>query len=271
MARFDFITAAAQAYEFFWKEKSYLLRMAMPMLFVNVACTFAVILFVKDGNPLREGIFMMPSYMVEAVYIVCLVRFIAYKEPIFSIWHPIPMPQDFVPIQNAYRGGYPVLQCFKAAVIVFILITLFNHVLEYAAYITPSPTDDMMKNPEFIRGKVAGIVFWTVFILYVFRFCFLYVGLSLGCRIRLFATSTAGFLNAVRMIICIALCTVPLLMFFAACLGGVRGLFIESSAAYIIADTVFSSFLFIILNINMVAAMTYGLEKMISDSVTKRS
>lgn len=271
MARFDFITAAAQAYEFFWKEKSYLLRMAIPVLFVNVACAFAVLLFVKDGNPLREGIFMMPSHVVEAVYIVCLVRFIAYKEPIFSIWKPVPLPQDFVPIQNAYRGGYSVAQSFKSGAIIYVLLCMLDYVFGYAVYITPVPSDDMMKNPDFIGGQIVGMALWMFFILYLFRFLFLYIPFSLGCSPGVFARVTRGGVNALRMVVCAVLCTVPLFMFLATCIVVLKGGFAEQSALYIIVDTVCMSFLGLVLIINVVTAMTYGLEKMISDSVTKRS
>ncbi len=272
MARFDFIRAGAQAYEFVWRERIYLFRMAVPVLFVKIACLFAVFLFVQDGQILREGLFLMPSYIVEAIFAVYLIRLVAYGEPILSLGHPVPISQEFKPIRAASCGRYSRGQAMKSGVVVYILISLFYHVVAFSGGDgPPPPTPEQLQDPAYAFGSVLSIPIACIILIAIARFFFAYVPFALGYSFPVFLQATGVWLNSMRLVIGLILCIVPSMMFMAACLGIVSGVFVEGSAGYIIVDAVGVSLILVVSLCLMNVYMTYGLEKMLSDSVTKHS
>ena len=83
MASFDFVDVAAKAYEFMWKERSYIARVAVPVILVKLVCVITVYIFGYQEKFLLSGIIMIPGFVLEAILAIGLIRYVLYREPIF--------------------------------------------------------------------------------------------------------------------------------------------------------------------------------------------
>ena len=65
MASFDFVECTAKAYRFVWARRQEVLELSALMLAVKIVSFVGFIVFGLDENFLRQGLLLIPVYMLE--------------------------------------------------------------------------------------------------------------------------------------------------------------------------------------------------------------
>ena len=209
MASFDFIEAAAKGYEFSWYERSYLFRAAIPVILVKLVCVLVIhILQIEDQN-LLNGLVALPAHVLEAIFIISVIRFIAFREPLFEFSRVIgrgappeidregkpAMSDESVKSAKATSSG---AEMFKAGVAMYLLIRIMQLgfvgvLLDYSKTIdpnvpVPAPEQNIMNAMIFLA--LTGAVLWA------FRLLWLYIPLAMGYTVRGFLVRIKGMMSS---------------------------------------------------------------------------
>lgn len=271
MASFDFIEASTKGYDFVWRERSYLARVAVPVLFVKVACLLAVVVFGAQEQYLRQGLILIPGHIVEAIFVIGLIRYVLYIEPIFIWGKLVPMPEsDTKPVP--YHGFMSKKKCMQGGLAMYLLIKIIaigiaGGMLDYAQSIQDIPP----AHAEPVSQGVALIIMLGVLasIVWVFRLFWLYIPVAMGYSFVGFLKRIAGVKNSVCMVATWFVCFLPLMVFLVAVIQFFTGILVDGSAMHIIATSVFEGIAEIIMLSVQVVAMTYGISSIFSNSAPK--
>lgn len=272
MASFDFIEAAVKGYEFVWRERKYLARVAFPVVFVKVACLFAVISFGVQNMYMLQGLVLFPGYVVEALFMIGLIRYALYGENIF-IWG-----RSF-PSENPPKSSIPMVgrltraQCVQAGVAVYLLMIVFvlsftGSIMDYA--------ETLEKNMESGGGTaiptvLGGIIVMSIlaFGIWSFRLFWLYIPIAIGVSISGFLRVIKGLESSVYMIGTWLMCFLPPLVLFGVGMQLIVSIFPEGSEGFIILSSVFRAITDLVVTAIQVAAMTYGFTEILFGSDKK--
>lgn len=270
MASFDFIEASSKALEFVWDKKAYLARVAVPVVYVKVACLLMVfVMHAQDAN-LLIGLITAPGVVLEALFVVGVLRFYLYNESIFIWGKVIPVPEGRENVKP-YRGPLTRLKSIQSAIAIYLLIKViltalmgatldFGNVVEAnrAAAVGPSPeTGDPTLAVFFIVALFIALVVWA------FRFMWLFIPPTMGLSVRAVLNHIRGIESSVFMVAAWMTCVIPVGMLMVMSLGMGVAIFGEKTPATIVLSAVLQSgFEVIILAVSAIA-MTYGFREMI--------
>lgn len=268
MASFDFINAASKGYEFIWCERKYLTRVVIPVFFVKLACLFAVFAIGAQDNYLRQGLISMPGFVVEAIFIIGLIRYFLYKEPIFIWGKLVPPPLSDVK-QAAYNGFMSKKQCMQGAIALYLLmrvtevfllgITMDNMPDSPAVAL---PEEDIVK----LSPAMTSLIMFSFLIIFTwsFKLFWLFIPTASGYPISYYLKKMPGLRGSVGMLATWILCSLPLMTLFSAVLQLVAGDGAEDGAINIILTSVIKIMSEIVIISVQVTAMTYGINKILS-------
>jgi magnesium-transporting ATPase (P-type) len=243
MASFDFVDVAAKGYEFCWKQRGYLARLAFPVVFVKIACLLTVVLLHAQDNILRKELLLMPAYFVEAVFLCGLVRYILYKEPIAMIgcMAKPSKDNDFSPLRTTSQGSWNRNQCLQAGIVFFLLFKIISAVWQWIN----TAVQSIENNPEIIQSVpptgfnamlallILGVLVW--FLLWLVRFAWLFVSVAQGYSVKAYVQIVRDFKIPLFIIATMLLCFVPFSVLFENLKTGVISVFEGQNALQILS------------------------------------
>lgn len=268
MASFDFIEASAKGYSFTWQERGYLARVALPVLFVKTVCLLGVFVLGLQEQYVRQGLVLMPGHIVEAVFVVGLIRYALYREAMFIWGKSVPVPptdEKYAP----YQGWLNRKQCVQGGIVMYVLLKVIiigisagildNLVVPGGAM--PMPADEPVLPP-----LLGAVVLFSLLIAFtwVFRLVWLYIPIVMGIPLREFLKRISGLQSSVYMIATWLICFLPLIVVLVVGIQIFSGLLTNGSAAYILVRSMLEGAAELVIISVQVVAMTYGFTAMLS-------
>ena len=240
MASLDFIENSSKGYAFIWHNRAYIFQNAIPVVFIKVLCILTIYVFGVAGNPLREGIFLLSSHALEAFFIIRLIRFYLYHEPIHIWGKIIPVPQNivmetkkqapFLDRKIAIQAGVAIYLLTKIGLGFLIGIMAINVPNEYQAISEPS-----------LEKALLSLVMLTG-ILWSLRLLWLFVPAGMGFRPTDFLRKINGIVNSLYFIGVLIICSIPLLLLYSFGINILESLFGQASAINIILSSILQAF-----------------------------
>ena len=266
MASFDFIDAAAKGYEITWRDRAYLARVAVPVLFVKVACFLAIFVLGAQEHFLRQGLISMPGFVVEAIFVAGLIRYVLYREPIFIWGRAVPMPEtDDKPYP--YHGAMSRNRCIQAGIATYLLLKVilggFSAVV-LDNYSPLTPTDGAPTEGEaevsLLYSLIDSFVMFGAIVLFVwsFRLLWIYIPISMGVSFSDYLKKMTGMKSSLYMMATWFICFLPLIILFVSVIQLFTGLMLEGSFTFIFVKAILEGLAEIILICVPVIAMTHG-------------
>ncbi len=285
MASFDFIDASSRGYAFIWKERGYLARVAIPVLFVKIVCLLCVFVLGFQEQFARQGFVLLPSHILEAVFVVGLIRYALYREAIFIWGKMVPVPstdQKYEP----YKGEMSRKQCVQGGIVMYVLLMVIFLGVTSIAYestkgsmnmdvppisVESSESSDAAALPASAEGNglsslVNAAVLFAIIATFVwaFRFFWLYIPIAMGVSLRGFLKRVSGMQISIFMIATALVCFLPLIVFFMISMQMFSGVFADGSAGNILVRAILESVAGLTILSVQVVAMTYGFVEILS-------
>ncbi len=278
MASFDFIDISAKGYEFAWKNKSYLARVAIPVIFIKIVCLLAIFVLGAQEMYLRQGLISVPSFVIEAVFVIGLIRYIVYKEPILIWGKRVPAP-EYEGIPAVYNGVMLKKQSMQGGIAIYLLMCIIESAMsgwqqEFTAAkmlesqpekLSPQLPMDVM-DAQSISPVVSLFVMLLslVIIIWTFRFFWLFIPVAMGYSFSDFLKRTFVFKTSISMIATWFVCSLPLILLYAIILQVFTGGFSEGSAESIIIQALLQTMAELAIIVVQVSAMTFGIVHILS-------
>ena len=282
MASFDFIDASSRGYAFIWEERGYLARVAIPVLFVKIVCLLCVFVLGLQDQFARQGFVLLPSHILEAVFVVGLIRYALYREAIFIWGKMVPVPptdQKYEP----YKGVMSRKQCVQGGIVMYVLLMVIFLGMTSIAYestkgsvnmdvpqISVGPSE-VAALPAPVEGNGlssltnAAVLFAIIAtFVWVFRFFWLYIPIAMGISLRGFLKRISGMQSSIFMIATALVCFLPLIVFFMISMQIFSGIFADGSAGNILVRAILESVAGLTILSVQVVAMTYGFVEILS-------
>ncbi len=180
----------------------------MPFL-VKTGSFAAVLLLGLEANILRQGLLLLPSYFIEALWVVIVIRMAMFGERFDRI--------------AAGQGQIDenVKRAIMGAALIYVLTKLITYFLSgtmmMAREIEKSP---MMPEPN--GAPFLSLIMIIVFMVWAFRFLWLYVPVATGMTVRRFLEIIRPFVSSIYLIALWMLCSIPI----SAILLGIAQLFL---------------------------------------------
>jgi len=266
MASFDFVDAAAKGYEFLWRERRYVSRVVIPVIFVKVACLLAVHMMGAEKQFLLSGLVLIPGFVLEAIFAIGLIRFLLYREPMIIAGSAVPEPEDHPPLAR-YMGKMSLSQAWQAGLAMYLLIRIVNVAFfgwaeEYKLFL-----DEQNFEPEPMGPNILGIIamlglLWGI--VWTFRLLWLYIPLAMGIPFTKFLHRVRGLNSSFYMFATWFLCTLPLLVLYGALANIVMMVFEKGSGGFIVLDSIVLACIEVTMVALQVLAMTHGITEIMS-------
>ncbi len=284
MASFDFIEASTKGYEFSWNQRSYLLRAALPIILVKLVCMLAVRFMQIEEQSLIGGLVFIPAHIIEALFVISVVRFIAFREPLFDFRRVLGrgdqqgISQEKENTQKALgkllsdAASSAGVRIFKAAVAMYLLIKTVKLVLVGVMF-EYSKTLDLAAQPAQPEQNFASmliIMAMTILILWSLRLFWLYIPVALGHSVRGFMARIQGMMISLGLFATLFVCTLPLeILVYAVFITANFILVPESALQLLVHDIIGASGRTMILVVQ-VAAITYGFVEVLTPHKKKK-
>ena len=268
MASFDFIEASVKGYDFVWTKRDYLLLVAIPVLFVKVACLLGVFVLGVQKQFLLQGLVLLPGIIIEAIFIIGLIRYYLHREPIFIWGKTIQPPEEEKQNTPSYSGYYSKRQCYQAGIASYILIKVIHLAIVGLVFDISinSPAEQIAESSEEKTAAVALISSMLGFgmlagIFWAFRLMWLYIPITIGFPATSFLKMAKGFNTSFYIIVTWLICFLPLVTFFIILMSIASGIFPPKSAALIISNYVIEALADIAMTSIQVIAITHGIRQ----------
>ncbi len=271
MASFDFIDASVKGYEFVWNQRSYLARVALPVLFVKIACYLGIFVLGIPDDYLLQGLVLIPAFIVEALFCVGIIRYMLYGEPIFIWGKVVAMPEgegDAAP----YNGYYSRQQCYQGGIAMFLLIEILL-MLSASLLNMPREVVDTGEASVYPAGVYVLNIFIMFGILSAFvwgiRLVWLYIPIAMGIPLKAFLKLVKGFQFSFSAILVSLICFLPLLTALLLFILVSYGVFGDNSANGIIVRYAVVSVVELIVVAIQTVAMVHGIRQIVYRDIKK--
>lgn len=193
---FDFMAAANHSYQTVWENRGVLLRLAVLPFLIKMGCIATILLMGMEQDVLRHGLIMLPSYFAEGFFVAYVLR-VLYGGGDLS--HDV-------------KQAHFYFQDILAAMILYVLIKVI-----LAAFIGLTvealPSDfGQTPQPEPSSQAFMAVMMLFAFMIWAFRFMWLYVPVAMGIPLPVFLKRIEGFSVSFPMFSCWLMCFLPLAM-----------------------------------------------------------
>lgn len=208
MAKFDFVESAAAGYRYVWRERYALLPLVSLPVAVKMGSYAAIYLMGIGENILRQGLVLMPSYLLEGFIVVLVIRMALFGERYNNLFES-GEKENYSPERR---------RTIMAGVVIYLLTKLISSFMAGWMMIAREVENvEAMPRPEPGGSEVyVMLVMITVFMIWAFRFFWLFVPASMDIPVRLFLARMAGFMSSVYMAGLWMLCSVPMIVVLVA-------------------------------------------------------
>lgn len=269
MASFDFVDAAAKAYEFTWKERAYITRAAAPVIFVKLACVLMIYSLGLQEKFLLNGLVNIPGYVVEAIFIIGLIRFVLFKEPMF-MWNRSIAPPDSDRPALLYSDLQSREIAIKAGIAMYLLIRIIiaaflgsmldlSQVIDHAGNEPPPP--------NIASAILVLALLWII--VWGFRLAWLYIPIAMGYSFTKFLHVIKGFNSSLSMFAAWFLCYLPIVILLAGFFNLADLIASEGSALQTGLQELLKIIGELMLTILPVITLTYGFLEILSPKKPK--
>lgn len=249
---FDIVDAIGNGYAATWRERRWLVRLALVPVTVKIVSLQAILLLGLERNFLGQAIVLLPSFVLEGWLLVRYVRLLVLGER----W-----PEH----QNA-PGFRPDPRPVLAGLLIYVLaqFVLRGLVAFMASGVPPEGVDVPQIEPDALAFAMAGGI--LIGVLWAFRYVWLYIPAALGMGLMDFLSAIRGFSVSFAMIGVWIASFLPFLMILGALAGIVFSPSKADSSSLIVegAMSVIQAAFDTIILLVSTAAMTYGIRQMLS-------
>ncbi len=164
---------------------------------------------------LLNGLVNIPGYVMEAIFIIGLIRYILFKEPMF-IWGKIVPPPDNDQKPLLYSDPKTRETAVKAGIGMYLLIRIilvaalgmlldFSQMMEHPPSEPPPPT---------LAGAIMGLVaIWVI--IWALRLVWIYIPVAMGYSFIRFLQIIKGFNSSLSIFAAWFLCYLPIVILLA--------------------------------------------------------
>lgn len=277
MASFDFLRAASKGYEFVWRNRIYLAKVGIPALFFQVFCLLMVFSLGLQENYLRQGLVMLPAMLVEAVFLMGLIRFYAYREPI-NIWgKPIDPPEIHHELDRRpmpYVGNLSSSQAIQVGVALYLLLKLGRFLYEYMVMEMVHGLEEKKAAGEQIPMPVASdfliSIALLIFAIWLFRIFWVYIPIVIGFSLKFYLRKIKGFLASLCLLAAYLICSVPLSMLLFGFSEILADALKQFPAVNILLQSVLQSIGYLVMISVQTIALTHGVLEMLENKSVDR-
>ena len=234
MASYDFIDASLKGYKLAFDESRYLIRLALVPVLIKFVCYVAVVGLHWEQVYTRQAIVLLPSFFAEGWLLAHLVRLIFLGQR----WPFRPSgdeKKDMEVMEDRAQGIMAGALVYTLTKFLLTgLLTLGNHENSMQAGQSVSEEGDF----SLILMAVSTAMF--VFMVWAFRFLWLYIPVAVNYSIRNFLRGIQGFSTSFYLIGTWLVCFIPLsllMLFFIGVFSsvGVPGEPMPTAAKFILA------------------------------------
>ena len=202
MATFDFIESAGKAYKFTGEHARILTRMAFWPVLLKLVTFVGITAFGLEENVLRQGLLLLPAYFAEGWLVAAAIRIALLEEN----WPPKnPPAEKGVKASILQNRSNAIL----AAAIIYVLTKLALSFLTGMTMFEMQKAD-VSTQAEPTMGMFLAACAALAFVIWAFRFTWLYVPVALGLSLQGFIKRIKAFMTSIYMIGLWLLCFVPL-------------------------------------------------------------
>lgn len=202
MAKFDFVESAAAGYRYVWQERYTLLPLVSLPLAVKMGSYAAIYLMDLGENVLRQGLVLMPSYLLEGFIVALVIRMAIFGERYNSLFESGEKEQ-YSPDRR---------RVIMAGVVIYLMTKLISSFMAGWMMIAR----EVEKIPEMPRPEPGGSEVYVmsimimIFMIWAFRYFWLYVPAVMDIPAQVFLKRIAGFMSSIYIAGLWMLCFVPM-------------------------------------------------------------
>lgn len=280
MASFDFIEATSKGYEFSWYERSYLMRAAIPVILVKIACILVVRFIGAEEQYLLNGLLFMPAHVLEALLMISVIRYIAFSEPLFEFGRVMGAVDDSdlvlekKPEVKETKGicASARVQMFKAGVAMYLLIKIIQLGLlgVFADFSKTLEPVISTQAPEHNAVSVVILIVITSTMLWAFRLVWLYIPVALGHSVSGFMARIKGMMSSLSIFATWFVCYFPVGMLLYGIFSISNFVLTPESALHILTHDIIKAFGETLIVLVQVAAMTFGFIEVLTQQEKKK-
>jgi len=198
MASFDFVDSSSKAYRFIWQRRAEVLRLSAMVLSIKILCFVGFVVFGIQNDILRQGLYLLPSYLLEGWVIAQIMVMALYAEQAEGSKSVLPPSQD-------------VSSNIKASMIVYVLMKLMLSFVVGSSFPGGVPLSESAP-PEPDASTFIVAVMMIVFLIWSFRFIWVYVPYVMGLSPLDYLRRFKAFSSSFYMLGVWVLCFVPLVL-----------------------------------------------------------
>lgn len=241
MAPFNTIDCAQYAYQLVWRERRYLMKLALVPLVIKLAFFMLSLMYGESGNIIRMSLLLIPAYFAEGWMLCHFVRLMTNGQR----WPYVLSGDDAKDLKAAKERGRPLLAGIIGFVLINLSIAMYFHV--FSTLMPPEFVAGEVMDPEDVPpGMFLNMTLMMTFVLLAFRFVWLYVPLAARMNPLNYIRKTNGIGLSARMVGLWLLCFVPtmvtmqmiLSIFISADMQGSIGADLALAVIRIVFDTI---------------------------------
>ncbi len=200
MSSFDFVECSAKAYRFVWEKREDVVRLSAMVLVLKILSFVSFVAFDVKQDVLRQGLFLLPSYLLEGWVIAHLMIMALHHDVLKSEKKSSMLPRPEELDRN-----------IKASMIMYVLTKLM------LSFVTGMTFDGVQKVPDTPPPEPGLQTFMMAvmligFSIWAFRFLWIYVPLVLGRSPLEFLQRFKPFLSSFNFLGVWIMCFVPLVL-----------------------------------------------------------
>ena len=221
--------ATGYGYHRVWRERAYLLKMAIIPLLIKFACTIAVFAMGIEDNFLRQGLVMLPADFAEGWLLAQFLRTLLTDER----W---PIVLDKMPDERMMSRLLTRARGIVSATLIYVLVSMAGNIMLFGSFAMLGDSafgplkdaenrdvaGDAVRQSENIDalGTVMFVpsVLALIGLIWAFRLFWLHIPFSVLMPIGQYLKVVKGFMTSVRMMMLYFCCMSPV-MFIAVVLS----------------------------------------------------
>lgn len=208
-AGFNFSDAVGRGLKFSWDNRGQIAPHAFWPLSLKVSLFIIIALTGMDDNVLRQGLLLIPSYILEGLLVAYVVRFAMLGEA-----QPLPLARG----ENDNIHMIAQKRAIFASMLLYVLIKL---VVAFAAGTMLSMGTSMppaAEAPPAPPGSMLVAIALAVITIWSFRLFWIYIPVALDYPVDVFLKKIEGFRISFNMLALWVLCLLPasVVVLFAA-------------------------------------------------------
>ena len=218
MASYDVTDSAMQGYALIWKERAYLLRLAIFPLLIKFVCATTVIMNGYEFDFIKQSLLMLPSYFADGWVMSHLVRliFLDQRWP----FRPTGNSQTDMATLRDRAGGimagtvcFALLEFLKTGLIGVMFMAATPPGTTPEAMLAGGAVDPAASTTSSPYTAVMGMAL-IVLTIWMIRYLWLYIPAAAGFSGRAFLRRVGGMMGSIRLLGVWMICSIPILFLF---------------------------------------------------------